>query len=103
MGPTGSIKRTSKFSNISEPLSGDVHHFYIIPSLAPLTMLDSLFLVIEELYQGSGDPPGPHNGPQNGPCDANFRGPSVKKGPAGSLHGPKSSIFLDRSLDKGQT
>ena len=30
---------------------------------------------------------------QNGPYEANFRGPFVKKGPAGSLHGPKGSIF----------
>ena len=27
----------------------------------------------------------------------------IKKGPAGSLQGPKWSMFLDRSLDNGQT
>ena len=36
-------------------------------------------------------------------CEANFRLPLVKKGPAGSDHGPKLSIFLDRSQDNGQT
>ena len=46
---------------------------------------------------------GPPNGPQNGPSEANFRGPFVKKGPAGSLHGSKWSMFLDRSQDNGQT
>ena len=46
---------------------------------------------------------GPPNVPQNGPCEANFRAPLVKKGPAGSDHGPKLSIFLDRSHDNGQT
>ena len=46
---------------------------------------------------------GPPNGPLNGPSEANFWGPLVKKGPAGSLHGPNWSIFLDRSLDNVQT
>ena len=46
---------------------------------------------------------GPPNGPQNGPSEANFRGPIVKKGLAGSFHGPKWSMFLDRSLGKRQT
>ena len=46
---------------------------------------------------------GPPNIPQNGPCEDNFRAPLVKKGPAGSDHGPKLSIFLDRSQDNGQT
>ena len=42
-------------------------------------------MAIEKLYLGSRDPPGPPNGPQNGPCEANFRGHLVKKGPAESL------------------
>ena len=46
---------------------------------------------------------GPPNGPLNGPSEANFWGPLVKKGPAGSLHGPNWSIFLDRSLANVQT
>ena len=46
---------------------------------------------------------GPPNGPLNEPSEANFWGPLVKKGPAGSLHGPNWSIFLDRSLDNVQT
>ena len=46
---------------------------------------------------------GPKNGPQKGPCKANFWGPLIKKGPAGSLHGPNWSTFLDRSQDNGQT
>ena len=46
---------------------------------------------------------GPTNGLLNGPSEANFWGPLVKKGPAGSLHGPNWSIFLDRSLDNVQT
>ena len=46
---------------------------------------------------------GPPNGPLNGPSEANFWGALVKKGPAGSLHGPNWSIFLDRSLDNVQT
>ena len=35
--------RGASFSNILELLSGGVHHFYIIPSLASLTMLDPFF------------------------------------------------------------
>ena len=46
---------------------------------------------------------GPPNGPLNEPSEANFWGPLVKKGPAGSLHGPNWSIFLDRSLANVQT
>ena len=37
---------------------------------------------------------GPSNGPKNGPCEANFRGPFVKQGPPGSLDGPNWSIFF---------
>ena len=46
---------------------------------------------------------GPPNGPQNGPCEANFRGPLVKQGPPGSLDGPNWSIFFHRPLDNGLT
>ena len=46
---------------------------------------------------------GPPNGPPNGPCEANFRATLVKNGPAGSDHGQKLSIFLDRSQDNRQT
>ena len=45
----------------------------------------------------------PPNGPQNGPCEANFWGTSVKKGPSGSHLDRNWSIFLDSSLDNGQT
>ena len=34
MDPTGSLKGTSKFSKILEPLKGCVHHFHIIHSIA---------------------------------------------------------------------
>ena len=43
MDPTGLLKGTSKFSKILEPKSGCVYHFYIIDSVAPLTMLDYFF------------------------------------------------------------
>ena len=44
---------------IFEPFTEFVYHFYIVhSSRAPLTMWTTL-LVIVELYQGSGDPPGP--------------------------------------------
>ena len=33
------------------------------------------------------------NGPLNGPCEADFRGPLVKKGPPGSFHGPNWYFF----------
>ena len=36
-----------------------------------------------------GDP----NGPLDGPCEADFWGPFVKKDPPGSPHGPNWSIF----------
>ena len=45
----------------------------------------------------------PQNGPPNGPWEANFWGPLVKKGPAGSHHGPNWSILIDRSPDNWQT
>ena len=62
MNPTGSLKWTSKFSCIFQAV------FY---SLAPLAML-----VIGKVYQGSGDLLELH-----GPCEANFRGPFLKKSP----------------------
>ena len=74
--------------------------------LAPLTKLDHLFGHSPTLPRLRGtlmNLHGPPNGPQNGPCEANFRAPLVKKGPAGSDHGQKLSIFLDRSHDNGQT
>ena len=37
---------------------------------------------------------GPLNGPQNGSCEANSRGPSIKKGLPGSFDGPNWSIFF---------
>ena len=43
MDPAGLLKGTSKFSKILEPKSGCVYHFYIIDSVAPLTMLDYFF------------------------------------------------------------
>ena len=43
MDPTGPLNWSSKFSNILEPLSGYVYHFYIIHSLAPLAMLELFF------------------------------------------------------------
>ena len=43
MDPTGPLNWSSKFSNILGPLSGYVYHFYIIHSLAPLTMLELFF------------------------------------------------------------
>ena len=45
---------------------------------------------------------GPQNGSLNEPSEANFWGPLVKKGPAGSHHGPNWSILIDRSPDNGQ-
>ena len=92
MDPAGLRKGTSKFSKILEPKSGCVYHFYIIDSVAPLTMLDYFFGDLGTLSRLRGpygtfmDTP---NGPQNGPCEANFRGPFVKKGLIGSLHDPK--------------
>ena len=45
--------------NIFKPCTGCVYPLYIVhSSRAPLTMWTTL-LVILELYQGSGDPPGP--------------------------------------------
>ena len=37
----------------------------------------------------------PQNGPQNGPCEAYFRGPLIEKGPPGSLHGPHWPIRIE--------
>ena len=33
------------------------------------------------------------SGPLNGPCEADFRGPLLKKGPPLSFHGPNWSFF----------
>ena len=73
---------------IHEPLLSCICYFYILHStlyiLDHLTLLEH-FVVIVELYQGSGGPPGPswaQNGPKNGSCEAKSRGLSIKKGPA---------------------
>ena len=91
MDPTWTLKWTSTFSGLLQA----VFTIYTLhtPAEPPSTKAQGNLL---DLY-------GPSNGPQNGLCDAEFRGPLVKKGPAGSLHGPKWSIFLDRSQDNGQT
>ena len=84
MDHIGSLKGTSKFSKILEPPSGCLHHFHIINSKAPLTILEHFFNSTKD--QGTLlDTP---IGPQNGPREANFRGHLVKKGPAESLHVP---------------
>ena len=64
-----------------------------------LSLVRTLFLDIVELHQDSVDLPGS----PNRPCEADFRETLVKKGPAGSLHGPKWSMSLDRSQDNRQT
>ena len=46
-----------------------------------------------------GDP----NGPLDGPCQADFWVPFVKKDLPGSPHGPNWSIFLHKPKDNGQT
>ena len=46
---------------------------------------------------------GPPNGPQNGPSEAYFWGPLIKKDPAGFHHGPNWSICLDSFLDNEQS
>ena len=51
------------------------------------------FFVIAVQYQGSGGPPGHPPGPLNGPCEADFSGPLLKKGAPGSFHGPNWSFF----------
>ena len=43
MDPAGLLKGTSKFSKILEQKSGCVYNFYIIDSVATLTMLDYFF------------------------------------------------------------
>ena len=66
-------------------------------SLGSLTTLDHLFGHFPTLPKAQGtllNLHGPPNGPQNGPCEANFWGPLLKKAPAGSLSGANWSIFL---------
>ena len=79
---------------IFEKNPGFVNLLFIVHSAAPLN-------IIEHFFGHCGTLPGPRgtyctvmyhhgppNGPQNGPCKANFRGPLVIKGPPGPLHGP---------------
>ena len=49
MDPPSSLEGTSKFSKIFEPLSGSIHHFQIIQSIAPLTILELFLLHLETL------------------------------------------------------
>ena len=42
-------------------------------------------------------------GPLNGPCEADFRRPLVKKGPPGSHQSPKWYFFKNISIDNWQT
>ena len=95
-----------KFSNIFEPLSGYDLPFLQYTLCSPSSHVRTLVWSLWDSTKAQGthlDLHGPPNGPQNGPSEANFRGPFVKKGPAGSLHGPKWSIFLVSSQDNGQT
>ena len=41
----------------------------------------------------------PQVDPQNGPYEADLRGPLRNKGPSGSTQGPYGSIVLPRPLD----
>ena len=59
-------------------LSSPSHHVgSLIWSLSNFTKAQGILLNLH----------GPPNGPQNGPCEANFWGPFIKKAPAGALHG----------------
>ena len=91
MDPTGTLKWTQRFS---EKIPGFPHLLYIVHSATPLNILENFFGHCGTLPGPRGpsravmDHHGPPNGLQNGPCEANFRGPLVKKGPPGPLHGP---------------
>ena len=69
---------------IFEPLSGCVFYFKILHAVVPL------FWSLWNSTKAQGTLMDLH-GPPNGPYEANFRGPLVKKGPAESLHSPKCS------------
>ena len=83
---------------IFEPLSGCVCYFYIIHYIfsSPSNHVGTLFWSLWNSTKAQGillDLHGPLYGPQNGPSKANFRGPFLKKGPAGSLQGPNDKYF----------
>ena len=83
---------------IFEKIPGFAHLLYIVHSAAPLNILENFFGHYETLPMPRGpywtimDHYGPPNGPRNGPCKANFRGPFVKKGPS---RGPSWSKLIN--------
>ena len=67
---------------IFEKIPGFVHLLYIVHSAAPLNILENFFWSLLNSIRSQGtllDPHEPPNGPRNGPCEAYFRGPLVKK------------------------
>ena len=83
-----------------------LHQTLYIIHFSPFNHVGTLFWSLWNSTKGQGallDHHGPQNGPHNGSCEANSRGPSIEKGPPGSFHGPNWSIFFYRPLDNGLT
>ena len=88
MDPTGPLKWTSKLSShfqawfaISTSYTHCNHSNHVGTLFWSLWISTKAQWTLLDLH-------GPLNEPQNGSCEANFRGPLVEKGPLGSLHGP---------------
>ena len=94
MDPTGTLKWTLWFSSLFQgPYTISTLYILLCPSNHFGTPFWSLWNSI--MAQGTLlDLYGPQNGPPNGPCEANFWGPLLEKGPPGSLDGPNWSIFF---------
>ena len=93
MDPTGPLKWTSKFSSLFQAVFA-ISTLYII-HFSPFNHVGTLLWSLWNSTKGQGallDHHGPQNGPHNGSCEANSRGPSIEKGPPGSFHGPNWSI-----------
>ena len=76
-----------------------LHYTLYIINFSPFNIVGTLLRSLWSSTNDQGallDLYGPQNEPQNGSDEANYRGPSIKKGPPGSFDGPNWSIlFID--------
>ena len=81
---------------IFEDLSASFYLFYKIYFLKAIFTLWKICWSLWYITRDQGtllDLHGHPNGPVHGPCEADLRGPFVKKGAPGSFHGPNWSFF----------
>ena len=96
---TGSFKRTLWYSRICQPVFTFSAKYIILTLWETFWSLWYITRAQGTLLDLRWHP----NGPLNGPCEADSRGPLVKKGTQGSFRGPDWPFFLHKPFDYRQT